>query len=82
MRRRARNSWRLTTPSTLIAMQDGKATIVVGQDDFRVPIPLLSKNGVWRFDAAAGREEVLARRIGENELVGHSGQPCLCRCAV
>lgn len=51
-----------------IAIKDGKATIVVGQDDFRIPIPLLSKSGVWRFDAAAGREEVLARRIGENEL--------------
>jgi hypothetical protein len=51
-----------------IATQGDKATMVVGQDDFRVPIPLLRKNEMWRFDAAAGREEVLARRIGQNEL--------------
>jgi hypothetical protein len=52
-----------------IAMEgDNKATMVIGQEDFPVPIPLIRKDGTWRFDTAAGRQEILARRIGKNEL--------------
>jgi hypothetical protein len=52
-----------------IAMEgDDKAIMVIGPDDFPVPIPLVRKGGEWRFDAAAGREEILFRRIGKNEL--------------
>jgi hypothetical protein len=52
-----------------VAMEgDGKAVMVVGQDDFPFPIPLVRKDGQWRFDTAAGREEILYRRIGRNEL--------------
>jgi len=52
-----------------IAMEgDSKAIMVVGADDFPLPIPLVRKDGLWRFDTAAGREEILFRRIGENEL--------------
>jgi hypothetical protein len=47
---------------------ENKAIIVIGQDDFPVPIPLIRKDGMWRFDTAAGRQEILARRIGKNEL--------------
>jgi hypothetical protein len=47
---------------------DNKAVLVIGQEDFPLPIPLVRKNGMWRFDSAAGREEILYRRIGENEL--------------
>lgn len=47
---------------------DDKAEMVVGQEDFPVPIPLVRASGMWRFDTAAGREEILARRIGKNEL--------------
>lgn len=47
---------------------DSKAVMIIGQDDFPLPIPLLRKDNMWRFDTAAGREEILARRIGENEL--------------
>jgi hypothetical protein len=52
-----------------IAMEgDDKAIMVIGPDDFPVPIPLVRKGGEWRFDTAAGREEILFRRIGKNEL--------------
>ncbi|MBN8959417.1 MAG: DUF2950 domain-containing protein [Rhizobiales bacterium] len=52
-----------------INREDGKpATLVIGQDDFPFPIPLVEKNGSWSFDTSAGREEILARRIGRNEL--------------
>src|SRR5262249_13085411 len=52
-----------------VSMDDGnKAIVVVGQEDFPFPIPLIRKHGMWRFDAAAGRLELLYRRIGRNEL--------------
>lgn len=47
---------------------DNKAIMIIGQDDFPLPIPLVLKDGMWRFDAVAGRGEILARRIGQNEL--------------
>ena len=43
-------------------------TLVVGREQWPFPIPLVSEGNRWRFDTAAGREEVLARRIGRNEL--------------
>ena len=47
---------------------DNKATVIVGRDDFPLPIPLARKDGQWRFDTVAGRDEILFRRIGQNEL--------------
>lgn len=47
---------------------DNRATLVIGKEEFPFPIPLVSSNGAWRFDTAAGAEEILDRRIGENEL--------------
>jgi hypothetical protein len=47
---------------------DRKAIMVIGQDDFPFPIPLVRKDAAWQFDTAAGREEILYRRIGRNEL--------------
>ena len=47
---------------------DNKAIMVIGQEDFPLPIPLIRKDGMWRFDTAAGREEILFRRVGKNEL--------------
>jgi hypothetical protein len=52
-----------------IAMEGvDKATMIIGKEDFPLPIPLVRKDGMWRFDTAAGRKEILARRIGKNEL--------------
>ena len=47
---------------------DAKATLVYGDDDFPFPVPIVEQGGRWHFDAAAGREEILARRVGRNEL--------------
>jgi hypothetical protein len=47
---------------------DARAILIVGKDDFPFPIPLVAKDGAWSFDTAAGAEEILNRRIGENEL--------------
>jgi len=50
-------------------MADGAQILLVGADNFAFPIPL-KKNaaGQWFFDTAAGKDEILARRIGRNEL--------------
>lgn len=45
-----------------------KATLILGADEFRFPIPLVNRKGGWEFDTAAGRLEILYRRIGRNEL--------------
>jgi hypothetical protein len=45
-----------------------RATLIVGPEDWPFPVPLVHKNGVWYFDSAAGRVEVLARRVGRNEM--------------
>ncbi len=47
---------------------DKKATLILGPDDFPFPIPLVRAKGGWEFDTAAGRLEILYRRIGRNEL--------------
>jgi hypothetical protein len=44
------------------------ATIIVGQEHWPLPVPLVKKNGKWYFDAKSGRREILFRRIGANEL--------------
>jgi len=40
----------------------------VGNDNFELPIPLVNNGGKWSFDTKVGREEILNRRIGSNEL--------------
>jgi hypothetical protein len=45
-----------------------RAILVVGNDDWPLPIPMVRHNEKWRFDTKAGREEMLSRRIGTNEL--------------
>ncbi len=44
------------------------ATLYVGVDEWPLPIPIVQKSGRWRFDSKAGRQEILYRRIGGNEL--------------
>ena len=58
----ASQAWRL--------MDDGpdRKTLVIGHEEWPFPIPLVAASGRWRFDTAAGKEEVIARRIGRNEL--------------
>src|SRR6266567_7802601 len=44
------------------------AILVVGNDDFPLPIPIVKQKGKWSFDTKVGREEILNRRVGANEL--------------
>ena len=58
---------------------DNKATLIIGDNDYPFPIPLVRKDGKWLFDTEAGRREILARRIGHNELDAIQVTPCVCR---
>lgn len=50
-------------------MPDGSQILLVGADNFSFPVPLKkNSDGKWLFDTAAGKEEILNRRIGRNEL--------------
>ena len=42
--------------------------LIVGNDNFPLPIPIVKQKGKWFFDTKVGREEILNRRVGENEL--------------
>lgn len=47
---------------------ESKDTVVVGKDNWPYPIPIVEKDGKWMFDTREGLDEVLNRRVGENEL--------------
>ena len=50
------------------ASNPSRATIIVGEEEWPFPVPLVKRNGKWYFDAKAGGKEILYRRIGANEL--------------
>jgi hypothetical protein len=45
-----------------------RATFTVGEQEWPFPVPLIRTNGKWQLDSSSGRFEILARRIGRNEL--------------
>jgi hypothetical protein len=52
----------------LIKESDSRCTLEVGPDSWPFPVPIVKKDGQWFFDAEAGKDEILRRRIGKNEL--------------
>lgn len=46
----------------------GQMMLYIGAENWPFPVPLVSQNNTWRFDFAAGEQEIMFRRIGENEL--------------
>jgi hypothetical protein len=60
----ARQKYRVSTQGS----PPNNAVIIAGDDDWPMPIPLVKRDGKWYFDVAAGRRELLYRRIGANEL--------------
>jgi Protein of unknown function (DUF2950) len=47
---------------------DGTVTLVIGAENWPLPIPLVNHQGNWYFDTDAGKDEIVFRRIGRNEL--------------
>jgi len=51
-----------------LATEGENTILIVGKQDWPLPIPIVKKSNGWVFDAEKGKEEILNRRIGENEL--------------
>ena len=45
-----------------------RRTLVIGNEEWPFPVPIVKEGDRWRFDTEAGREEVITRRIGRNEM--------------
>ena len=58
----------LMEKTQLINNADSNVTLEIGTNDWPFPIPLVKQDGRWFFDTAAGKKEILARRIGRDEL--------------
>jgi hypothetical protein len=59
---------RLTEKTQLIKNSDSNVTLELGADGWPFPIPLVKQGADWNFDTAAGAEEILARRVGQDEM--------------
>jgi len=51
----------------LVREPDGSTVLYIGAENWPFPIPLVSRDGAWFFDSDTGTQEILFRRIGENE---------------
>jgi hypothetical protein len=51
-----------------IGRENGGAVLYVGAENWPFPVPLAFRDGAWFFDTESGRQEIVLRRIGENEL--------------
>jgi len=56
------------TYAQLVQKSDDQFVLNIGDQNWPFPIPLVRKAGVWSFDTAAGKEEIVNRRIGADEL--------------
>jgi hypothetical protein len=52
----------------LVTESNGTVALVIGAENWPFPIPLANNRGSWYFDTAAGKDEIVFRRIGKNEL--------------
>ena len=52
----------------LVKEPDGTTTLYIGAENWPTPIPLVNKGNIWYFDTEAGKQEILYRRVGLNEL--------------
>ena len=52
----------------LVTEPDGTVTLVIGAENWPFPIPLVNDHGSWYFDTDAGKDEIIFRRVGKNEL--------------
>jgi len=59
----------LAEKTNLVKESDSKVTLYIGNENWPFPIPISKKDDQWFFDTEAGREEILNRRVGEDELI-------------
>ena len=54
--------------SQIVRQGDTRAVLTIGANDWPLPLPIVQANGRWHFDAKAGAQEIINRRIGRNEI--------------
>ena len=52
----------------LVRERNGSTVLYIGAENWPFPVPLVAKGGKWQFDPDAGAQEIVARKIGENEI--------------
>jgi DUF2950 family protein len=52
----------------LVVEPDGTTTLYIGAENWPTPIPIVNKGGAWYFNTSAGKQEILFRRVGQNEM--------------
>jgi len=52
----------------LVTEPNGTVALVIGAENWPFPIPLANNHGSWYFDTPAGKDEIIFRRVGKNEL--------------
>jgi len=65
---RANFTQRYEEMNRLVKEPDGSVTLYIGAHNWPCPIPLVNKGKMWYFDTATGKQEILFRRIGRNEV--------------
>ena len=65
---RARFLQAYTENNNLAQEDENRMVLFVGSKDYPFPIPIVRQGNAWRFDTQAGKDEILNRRIGRNEL--------------
>jgi hypothetical protein len=56
------------TKHAIVKVDDNTRVLQVGSKDWELPIPIVQQDGKWHFDTTAGKQELVYRRIGSNEL--------------
>jgi len=64
----AKFSAALSQTNYLVRASDTRCVLTIGYEAWPFPVPIVKKDGKWFFDTEAGRDEILSRRIGKNEL--------------
>jgi len=60
--------WKYQEMKRLVKEPDGTMRLYIGAENWPLPIPLVNYDDAWSFDTGAGKEEILFRRIGRNEI--------------
>ena len=56
------------TKNTLVKAGDVKTILQIGEEEWPFPVPIVKKGGKWHFGTKEGKEELINRRVGKNEL--------------
>lgn len=59
----------LLSTAAVLEKRENSAILLIGSESWPFPVPLVERDGRWFFDTLAGKEEIINRRIGHNEVI-------------